>query len=51
MKLHKLDSGENARTSSGYLPGGTLTMFTGKSAGMTVDSKNKSSVIRQWNSV
>jgi len=51
VQLHKSDSGENARASSGYLPGGTLTMLTGKSAGMTVESKHKSSQIGQWNSV
>ena len=42
------DSGEKTKTDNGYLPGGTLAIFTGKLAGMIVKEKTTKDKFRRW---
>ena len=44
------DSGENIRTERGYLPGGTMSIITGRLAGMVNKEKNKKDRLGRWNS-
>ena len=45
------DSGEDTRTNGGYFPGGTMSIVTGRLAGMVNKDKIKKDRLGRWNSV
>ena len=45
------DSGEDTRSIGGYLPGGTMSIVTGRLAGMINKDKIKKDKLGRWNSV
>ena len=50
IELITSDSGENTKSANGYLPGGTLGLFTGKLAGMIVKDKTTKDKFGRWTS-
>jgi len=50
VELITSDSGENTKSANGYLPGGTLRLFTGKLAGMIVKDKTTKDKFGRWTS-
>ena len=41
-------SGEETRTNDGYLPGGTVAIYTGKIVGMIIQEQTKQDRMGRW---
>jgi len=51
MEIVISDSGEETKTEGVYLPGGTMSLYTGKIAGMINLEKSSEDRMGRWNSV